>query len=123
MGERSISPADREIVAEFGVAVVDCSWAKLDEVPFAKIKGKHMRLCTSHPLLFSPLHLPPLMSLSLQMVVPYLVAANPVNYGRPSKLSCVEAIAATLELTGFHSEAVKVMDPFRWGHAFFSINR
>lgn len=36
--------ADHEIVKAYGIAVVDCSWAKLDEVPFQKIKGKHERL-------------------------------------------------------------------------------
>jgi ribosome biogenesis protein Tsr3 len=40
-----LSPADREIIAERGVAVVECSWARLDEVPFKKIKSNHERLC------------------------------------------------------------------------------
>lgn len=45
LGSRSISPEDRSIVADFGVCVVDCSWAQLDAVPFAKMKANHERLC------------------------------------------------------------------------------
>lgn len=40
-----MSPADRQIVIEQGIAVVECSWARLEEVPFAKIRGVNERLC------------------------------------------------------------------------------
>jgi pre-rRNA-processing protein TSR3 len=46
-GTQVISPADRELILNSGLAVVECSWARLDDVPFAKIASPHERLCPS----------------------------------------------------------------------------
>lgn len=39
-----VSPADSATVASAGAAVVECSWARVAEVPFSKIGGKCERL-------------------------------------------------------------------------------
>lgn len=97
--QQCVSPSDKTIIESKGVAVVDCSWAKIDETPLTALKPSHGRL------------------------LPFLVAANPINYGRPYKLSCVEAIAATLYITGYKKEAEYYLDQFSWGHAFIELNQ
>lgn len=93
-----VSPADREAVLSYGVAVVDCSWKELATVPWSAMKAGVPRL------------------------LPLLIAANPVNYGRPSKLTCAEALAGALAIVGLIEDARNVMAYFHWGESFFDIN-
>lgn len=97
-GKTVVCPDDREIVEQNGAAVVECSWARLDEIPFNKIGGKHERL------------------------LPYFVAANPVNYGRPWRLNCVEALAACLAIVGHYDWAEMILSKFSWGLTFLKVN-
>jgi pre-rRNA-processing protein TSR3 len=54
--------------------------------------------------------------------VPYLVATNPVNYGKPWRLNCVEALAAGFYITGHADWAEILLSKFSWGHAFYKMN-
>lgn len=98
VGRSCVSVEDANLIQGKGLAVVDCSWNKLDDVPFGKIKGRAPRL------------------------LPWMLAANPVNYGRPCKLSCAEALASALYICGQKDDARSVMSRFKWGHSFFALN-
>ena len=59
---------------------------------------------------------------SLTFSVPYLVAANSVNYGRPWRLNCVEALAACFFICGHEDWAHEVLAHFSYGEPFLQIN-
>ena len=99
MGKQCISKYDREIIQSNGICVVDCSWNQLQSIPFKKIHSTHER------------------------ILPYLIAANPVNYGKPLKLSCVEAIAASMIICNCMHDAELILGKFSWGHTFIQLNR
>jgi len=91
--ERALSPAD----ADRGrLVALDCSWESAGEARFS-LPGEHRAL-------------------------PYLVAANPVNFGRPLRLTTVEALAAALAIFGRRERAETVLSKFTWGHTFLELN-
>ena len=45
VGTQCVSKADHPIVQRKGLAVVDCSWARLSDVPFVKLRCGAPRLC------------------------------------------------------------------------------
>jgi pre-rRNA-processing protein TSR3 len=96
-GEIAFSPADRSRLEEFGLAALDCSWEHAQKVLSTHVRG------TSRCL-------------------PVLLAGNPTNYAKATKLSTVEALAAALYIAGFGEEAHRVLSVFTWGHTFFELN-
>lgn len=93
----AFSPADRERIEKYGLAALDFSWEHAKKPLLKSVRG------TSRCL-------------------PYLIAGNPVNFGRPTKLSTVEALAAALYIAGFEEEAHRLLSIFKWGHSFIEIN-
>ncbi|MEM0128473.1 MAG: DUF367 family protein [Thermoplasmatales archaeon] len=55
--------------------------------------------------------------------LPFLLAANPVNYGKPYKLSTVEAVSASFYIIGKKEVALKILGKFSWGIQFINLNR
>lgn len=96
--ERAFSPADRWTIEKHGLAAVDCSWIHASEVFELDTHGASRAL-------------------------PYLVAANPVNYGAPTKLSTVEALAGALYISGFSRQADLLLSKFKWGPEFLRLNK
>ena len=96
-GEIAFSPADRQRIQDFGLAALDCSWEHAQKVLSAHVKG------TSRCL-------------------PILIAGNPTNYAKATKLSTVEALAGALYIAGFKDEAKKLLSIFTWGHTFLELN-
>lgn len=72
---------------------------KVDNAPLHRIKASKYRL------------------------LPYLIAANPVNFGKPCQLTCAEALAAGLYIVGFPDAAEAIMAKFKWGFNFLKMNR
>jgi pre-rRNA-processing protein TSR3 len=96
-------PEDHALLAEKRGALVglDCSWA-------------HIESSVEHVMRQTRL---------VPRMLPLLLAANPVNWGKPGRLTTAEALAAVLFLMGREEESRDVLGAFRWGQRFFELNR
>jgi pre-rRNA-processing protein TSR3 len=94
--ERALSPADAPRAERRGLALLDVSWKRdmFPAVPQATARA-----------------------------LPYLLAANPVNYGKPFLLSSVEALGAALMIFGRDAAARALLAKFAWGEQFLTLNR
>jgi pre-rRNA-processing protein TSR3 len=98
--KKALSPEDAGRARSRGVCVLDCSWAHAE--PTFK-SAKRIGRLTSRGL-------------------PFLLAANPVNYGKPYRLSSLEAAAAALAILGDTSHAHRVAAATNWGTTFMQLN-
>jgi len=92
--EQALSPADRHVKS---ITVLDCSWEVLDTSAVS--------------------------SWRIRRALPFLMAANPVNFGKPCKLSSVEALAAALYILREKEQAGTILSKVGWGIRFLEVNR
>ncbi|TNJ27263.1 O-sialoglycoprotein endopeptidase [Giardia muris] len=99
-GVTVLSREDAPLLEQFGLGTVDCSWNEVlqHNVPITKLP------CRNHRLL------------------PFLVASNQVNYGKPYKLNCAEAFAAGLWICGHKEQALELINHFPYANGFISLN-
>lgn len=99
LAEKSISKEDLDIAIENGITALDCSWENVE---------KDFRFFSR--FIFN-------------RALPFLLAANPVNYGKPSKLTTLEALAASLYILGEKDHAKELLSIYTWGQQFLILNK
>ncbi|HVL87262.1 MAG TPA: DUF367 family protein [Candidatus Thermoplasmatota archaeon] len=97
---RALSREDRAAAQAHGLLAIDCSWAYAEqEFPrLREVLRFHGR------------------------ALPFLLAANPVNYGKPFRLTTAEAFAAATWILGEEDSARTLLSKFKWGPGFFDLN-
>ena len=97
-----LAPEDLGLISLGGsIVVLDCSWKQIEE-SLDLIDGR-TRL--------------------VGRILPLLLAANPVSWGKLGRLSSVEALGASLAILGLWGQAESVMEPFPFGKQFLDLNR
>ncbi|MDR3075276.1 MAG: DUF367 family protein [Candidatus Methanoplasma sp.] len=91
----ALSPADAGH-AKRGLVVMDMTWTNIDDFP--KVRGANER------------------------ALPYLLAANPVNWGRPMELNSAEAVFGALIILGEKEQADVFLERFNWAREFLRLN-
>jgi pre-rRNA-processing protein TSR3 len=97
--EKSLSREDIQIALNQGLVALDCSW-KTAEQTFQSLE-----------------------TTMVSRALPFLLAANPVNYGKPYQLSTLEAFAAALYILGEVAQATEIVRIYTWGHRFLELNK
>ncbi|MCK9322679.1 MAG: DUF367 family protein [Candidatus Methanomethylophilaceae archaeon] len=93
--KQAMSPADIKF-ARKGLVVMDLTWTNIDEFP--RLKKVEER------------------------ALPYLLASNPINWGRPMELNSAEAVMAALLILGENEQAKEFEGRFNWGPEFMRLN-
>lgn len=97
--KKALSREDLPAMQRHGLLALDCSWAQAEEA------------------------FPSLLGRTKSRALPFLVAANPVNWGKPLRLTTAEAIGAALHIVGEARMARDVLSAVPFGDGFLELNR
>lgn len=97
--EKSLSKEDYYIVKKNGLVAIDCSWKNAEKC-FYLLEKKN-----------------------IPRSLPFVVAVNPVNYGKPSKLTTLEAFATGLYILDHVEQAIQILNIYKWGPNFIELNK
>ncbi len=96
-----MGPDDKKSIDRGGsIVALDCSWKRIEES--LESISRHTRL--------------------EGRTLPVLLAANPVSWGKPGRLSTSEAFAASLFILGREEQARIILSSFPYGDNFFNLN-
>lgn len=98
LSEKCLSKEDNNTAKKNGIVAVDCSWKNVD---------KNFKL---------------LEQTNISRALPFLIAANPVNYGKPFKLTTLEAFASALYILGEKEHAKDLLNIYKWAPHFLELN-
>lgn len=93
------SVRDRDASLKYGIVAVDCSWQEVETVFSRLSRFKNHRY------------------------LPFLIAVNPVNFGKPGKLSTLEAFIASLYIIGEEEMAQRLSGLYKWSPHFLTMNK
>ena len=93
--EKALSPDDLRF-ARHGLVVMDLTWTNIDDFPRPRNTNDR--------------------------ALPYLLASNPINWGRPMELNSAEAVMASLLILGEREQAETFLGRFNWAPEFMRLN-
>ncbi|ANQ10974.1 putative ribosome biogenesis protein [Plasmodium coatneyi] len=94
--DKFFSVNDKATMEKFGLSVIDCSWKSLDLLKKCKFTN--------------------------QRKLPYIIAVNSINYGKPYKLSCLESLAFCLYVCGYNKQCTDILNIYKWSSSFVNLN-
>lgn len=97
--KKSLSPEDKKIAYKSGILGLDCSWKNAETSFDFLLKKNHSR------------------------ALPFVVAVNPVNYGKAFKLTTLEAFAASLYILDEVEMAKQILELYKWAPHFLVMNK